>query len=197
GSSDWLCATVFVDLSAAYDTVNHRLLLKKILENTNDLAFTDLIRALLKDRRFYVVLYNKQSRWQRQRNGLPQGSVLAPLLYTIYTNDQPMDQNTERFIYAEDLCVTSQESTFEAVEANRTSALDELHFYYERNHLHTNPAKTKACSVLLLIDNKYDYENGPVCGNQHKKWVLYSFYCKVPLGAVLMDLSFHSIWSLL
>uniref|UniRef100_A0A671VIV1 Uncharacterized protein n=1 Tax=Sparus aurata TaxID=8175 RepID=A0A671VIV1_SPAAU len=52
---------VFVDLSAAYDTVNHRLLLKKILENTKDLAFTDLIRALLKNRRFYVVLNNKQS----------------------------------------------------------------------------------------------------------------------------------------
>ncbi|KAL7396875.1 hypothetical protein ABVT39_012782 [Epinephelus coioides] len=57
-----------------------------------------------------------------------------------------MDQNTERFIYADDLCVTSQESTFKAVEANLTSALDELHLYYERNHLHANPAKTQACS---------------------------------------------------
>lgn len=62
---------VFVDLSAAYDTVNHRLLLKKILENTKNLALTDLIGALLKDRRFYVVLNNKQSRWRRQWNGLP------------------------------------------------------------------------------------------------------------------------------
>lgn len=60
-----------------------------------------------------------------------------------------MDQNTERFIYADDLCVTSQESTFEAVEANLTSALDELHLYYERNHLHANPAKTQACSFHL------------------------------------------------
>ena len=45
-----------------------------------------------------------------------------------------MDQNTERFIYADDLCVTSQESTFEAVEENLTSALDELHLYYKRQH---------------------------------------------------------------
>ena len=115
--------------------------LKKILENTKDLAFTDLIRALLKDRRFYVVLKNKQSRWRRQRNGLPHGSVLAPLLYNTYINDQSMDQNTEQFIYADNLCVTSQESTFEAIEANLTSALDELHLCYECNHLHTNPAK--------------------------------------------------------
>ena len=140
---------VFVDLSAAYDTVNHRLLLKKILELTKDLALTDLIGALLKDRRFFVVLNNKQSRWRQQRNGLPQGSVLAPLLYNIYTNDQPMDQNTERFIYADDLCVTSQENSFEAVEANLTTALDELLLYYERNHLHANPAKTQVCSFHL------------------------------------------------
>ncbi|KAJ8278418.1 hypothetical protein GJAV_G00087400 [Gymnothorax javanicus] len=108
---------VFVDLSAAFDTVNHRLLLKKILENTKDLALTDLIGALLKDRRFYVVLNNKQSRWRRQQNGLHQGSVLAPLLYNIYTNDQPMDQNTERFIYANNLCVTVQENYREDLEA--------------------------------------------------------------------------------
>ena len=57
---------VFVDLSAAYDTVNHRLLLKKILELTKDLALTDLIGALLKDRRFFVVLNNKQCRWRQQ-----------------------------------------------------------------------------------------------------------------------------------
>ena len=44
---------------------------------------------------------------------------------------------------------TSQENTFEAVEANLTSALDELLLYYERNHLHANPAKTQVCSFHL------------------------------------------------
>lgn len=56
-----------------------------------------------------------------------------------------MDQNTEWFIYADDLYVTSQESTFEAVEAGLTLALDELLPYYEHNHLQANPAKTQGC----------------------------------------------------
>ena len=80
---------VFVDLSAAYDTVNHRRLLSKVLEMTGD-VLTDLIRTLLESRRFFVVLNEKKSRWRRQRNGLPQGSVLAPMLFNIYTNDQPV-----------------------------------------------------------------------------------------------------------
>ena len=103
---------VFVDLSAAYDTVNHRILMTKIYQITDDKAMTTLLGTLLKNRMFYVALNQKKSRWRQQRNGLPQGSVLAPLLYNIYTNDQPTDERTSRFIYADDLCITSQESSF-------------------------------------------------------------------------------------
>ncbi|KAJ3609414.1 hypothetical protein NHX12_023935 [Muraenolepis orangiensis] len=83
---------VFVDLSAAYDTVNHRRLLSKILETTRDTRLTELIESMLENRHFFVDLGGKKSRWRRLRNGLPQGSVLAPLLFNIYTNDQPKVQ---------------------------------------------------------------------------------------------------------
>ena len=107
---------VFVDLSAAYDTVNHHILMTKIYQMNNDKAMTTLLGTLLKNRMFYVTLNQKKSRWQQQRNGLPQGSDSASLLYNIYTNDQPTDKRTSRFIYADDLCITSQENSFEAVE---------------------------------------------------------------------------------
>ena len=68
---------VFVDLTAAYDTVNHRRLLSKLFDMTKDFHLTKLIQLLLENRRFYVELNGKQSRWRKQRNGLPQGSVLA------------------------------------------------------------------------------------------------------------------------
>ena len=53
---------------------------------------------------------------KKPKNGLPQGSVLAPLLCNIYTNDQPLPESTQRFLYADDLCITTQNKSFEMVE---------------------------------------------------------------------------------
>lgn len=81
---------VFIDLTSAYDTVNHNLLLSKIKALTKDSKLTRTINTLLRNRRYCVEFEGKRSRWRIQKNGLPQGSVLAPTLFNIYTNDQPI-----------------------------------------------------------------------------------------------------------
>ena len=60
-----ITGAVFVDLAAAYDTVNHRRLLSKVLEMTGDVHLTDLIRTMLESRRIFVVLDEKNSGWRR------------------------------------------------------------------------------------------------------------------------------------
>ena len=137
---------VFVDLCAAYDTVNHRRLLSKVLEMTGDVHLTDLIRTMLESRRFFVALNGKKSRWRRQRNGLPQANVLAPMLFNIYTNDQPIHADTRSFIYTDDLCIASQGNDFSNIEASLTSALSTMTTYFDTNQLRANPSKTQ---VLL------------------------------------------------
>ena len=82
--------TVFVDLSAAYDTVNHRVLLTKLYGMTEDTEFIKLIRSMMRNHRFYVKLNRKKSRWRNQMNGLPQG---------------PVRNETRSFIYTDDLCI--------------------------------------------------------------------------------------------
>ena len=144
-----ITVAVFVDVSAAYDTVNHRRLLSKVLEMTGDVHMTDLIRTMLESRRFFEVLNGKKSRWRRQRNGLPQGSVLAPMLFNIYTNDQPIHADSRSFIYAEDLCIASQGNDFNNIEASLTSALSTMTTYYDTNQLRANPSKTQVCAFHL------------------------------------------------
>ena len=70
-------------------------------------------------------------------------------MYNIYTNDQPTNKRTSRFIYANDLCITSQESSFEAVEQNLTDFLTLLTEYYAKNHLIPNASKTQVCAFHL------------------------------------------------
>lgn len=108
-----------------------------------------MIATLLENRRFFVEFQGRRSRWRNQRNGLPQGSVLAPILFNIYTNDQPLPENTKSFIYADDLALTTQTDTFDEAEISLTAALEELGTYYEKNQLKPNPAKTQICAFHL------------------------------------------------
>ena len=70
-------------------------------------------------------------------------------MYNIYTNDQPTEERTSRFIYADDLCITSQESSFEAVKQNLTDSLTLLTEYYAKNHLKPNALITQVCAFHL------------------------------------------------
>ena len=107
------------------------------------LQFTKLIGSMMSNRRFYAKLNGKKSRWRNQNNSLLHGSVVSPVLFNVFTNDQPVHNETHRFIYADDLCIAIQCSSFEQTETVLTEALQNLAEYYERNHLRANPEKHK------------------------------------------------------
>jgi len=96
---------VFVDLTAAYDTVWHRGLTCKLLRLLPGRHTVRMIMEMVGNRSCNFTTGNsKKSRLRRLKNGLPQGSVLAPLLFNIYISDLPTIVS-RKYAYADDLAI--------------------------------------------------------------------------------------------
>ena len=101
-----LTGAVFLDLTAAYDTVWHQGLRLKLQRMISSEKMTTFIMELLTNRSFTLFSsHGKCSKLYRLKNGVAQGSVLAPTLYNIYTADFPTTVST-KYMFADDVALT-------------------------------------------------------------------------------------------
>ena len=84
-----ITATLALDLSAAFDCVTHKILHKKLEFYSFDLHSRNWIRSYLDHRSSYTVIGSAESEIKSSPHGVPQGSVLGPLLYLVYVNEMP------------------------------------------------------------------------------------------------------------
>ena len=129
----------FLDLRKAFDTINHAFLLEKLERHGIRGNFWKWFSSYYSNRMQQVVINIASYDGCEINNGVPQGSILGPLLFLIYINNLPLVcQNVEILLFADD---TNIEAVGCSVE-NIKSDLNSINFWLESNKLALNLSKT-------------------------------------------------------
>ena len=93
---------IYMDFMKAFDTVPHRRLLSKLGAHGVSNPILGWIKSFLTDRKQQVQVNGSTSEWMDVTSGIPQGSVLGPLLFIVYINDLPDHIDSEAYLFADD-----------------------------------------------------------------------------------------------
>ena len=147
---------VFLDLKKAFDTVNHTILLDKLEAYGIDEDSLNLLSSYLTDRKQTCQIDGKQSDLRKISCGVPQGSILGPLLFLTYINDLPNCLNfTTPRIFADDTSITAFGKTLEDTEIELNNDLINIRNWLTANKLSLNIAKTE----YVLIGSRQKLNN--------------------------------------
>ena len=133
---------VFVDLTAAYDTVWHRGLTCKLLRLLPDKHMPQMIMKLVRNRSFTLTTSDsKPSRLRTLKNDLSQRSVMALLLFNIYIYNLP-SITSKRYVYADDLAILYSSGDWKVLERTLSEDMTTLPAYLQTWRLKLSNAKT-------------------------------------------------------
>ena len=135
---------IFCDLSKAFDTLDHNILITKLNHYGIRGKFLAWVTSYLKDRKQYVDLEGTKSSLRPTNVGVPQGSILGPLLFLIYVNDLPSALERSRpVMFADDTNLIIKGQDLNQLKLSLFSELDNLIDYFRSNKLKLNIDKTK------------------------------------------------------
>ena len=156
------CAALFIDLSKAFDTVNHSLLLRRLENIGCDSNSLKWFHNYLSDRQQYVRAGKVKSAPLPITNGVPQGSILGPVFFTIYINDIAKEvKNCNIHLYADDTILYCWADSMTLAFNNLQLAFNVLQNALFNLKLVLNSDKTKCMAFTRA--NSIDFTNLNIC----------------------------------
>ena len=143
---------ILIDLQKAFDTIDHKILLKKLKYIGLSDTATSWIKSYLTNRVTFVEIEGYKSSERYIKCGVPQGSILGPLLFLIYINDMPQSVNCDLMLYADDSCITVTHKEIKVIEDTLNKNLLSLCDWLVDNKLSIHLGKTE--SILFGTSNK-------------------------------------------
>ena len=157
---DGIIDNINMDFQKAFDSVPHRRLLGKLISYGIEGDIILFIEAFLKNRKQKVIINGQSSNNTEVISGVPQGSVIAALLFVIYINDMPDNIKSHLFLFADDCKFFRQILTTEDTEIMQQD-LDKLHEWSEKWLLKFHPDKCVNLRIQLKNQrNPHTYHLG-------------------------------------
>lgn len=137
-------AAIFLDIEKAFDKIWHNAVIYKLHTNGVPEHLTKLIQKFLQGRQFRVKLENQKSTWRPSAAGVPQGSLLSPILFNIYAADIPRPEGTIMGLYADDLVLMATDRNTNFATRILQNGINEIEEWYNRWKIKINATKSKA-----------------------------------------------------
>ena len=154
-NSDLLTGAIFADFAKAFDVIDHSLLLRKLSVYKFSSNTLSLIQSFLSDRQQSVLLHGIQSDFLTQKYGIPQGSILGPLLFSLYINDLPLSVSSPSEMFADDTTLHTSQPDLQSVNTKLQESLNQLVNWTELNRMCLHPKKTK----YMLLTSRQKRQN--------------------------------------